>query len=155
MTSCRIRFQLCNRVDLFLSNFTTNVVGYRAGRILRLRLAVPADYVGVDRIRAQVVSASFGDGFAVIPARAAEPFWLRIDPANGQAQSALSVSVAGGLVSLSWPAIIQGATLQMTADLAGEWVDVLETPQVAEGRNRVQLFLGPGAPPSFFRLRFP
>ncbi len=144
-----------NRVDLFLSNFTTNTVGYRDGRVVRLRLAVPADYVGVDKIRAQIVAAMFGDGFSVIPTRVAEPFSLQIEPATGQTQPSLSVSAAGGLASLSWPAIIQGATLQTTADLAGEWVDVLETPQVIEGRNRVNLSLGVGAAPRFFRLRFP
>lgn len=144
-----------NRVDVFLSNFTTAQQGYRIGRLVRMRLAVPPDYVGVDRIQVQVVPESFGDGFAIVPARAGEPFSLRIAPAEGQARASLSVKMEQGWISLEWPAAIQGAMLQTTTDLGGEWVDLAEVPQVVSGQNRVQLFTGTGGRPTLFRLRFP
>jgi hypothetical protein len=143
------------RVDMFLSNFTASEQGYRVGNILRLRMAVPADYVGADRIRIQVVPESLGNGFSVIPTKAGEPFWLRIVPSEGQARPSLSVAIDNGLVSLTWPASIQGATLQTTNDLTGEWVDLPEVPEIVEGQNRVSLFTNTGSRPAFFRLRFP
>jgi hypothetical protein len=144
---------LTNRVDIYLSNFTTNIAGYHDGRLLRLRLMVPTNYNGVDTIRAQVIPESFGDGFTVIPAKAAQPFSLKITPSTGQAQSSLSITLQGGVLSLSWPITIEGVKLQTAPDLTSTWSDVSEAPQLANGRNVVQLPFATSSPKKFFRLK--
>ncbi len=146
---------LTNRVDIFLSNFTTNIPGYHDGRLLRLRLAVPTNYNGLDTIRAQVIPESLGDGFTTIPAQTAQPFILKITPATGPAQSILSITLQGGILSLSWPASIEGAKLQTAPDLTSMWSDVPDAPQLTNGRNIVQVPFAPSAPRKFFRLKLP
>jgi len=144
-----------NRVDLFLSNFTASQQGFGTGRLVRLRLGVPAGYVGTDSVRIDILPESFGDGFTVVPARTGGPFRLQVEPASGPVQPALAVSLDQGWLSLTWPASIEGATLQVAADATGGWTDLTETPQLDGDRNRVQLFVGSGGTAAFFRLRFP
>jgi hypothetical protein len=143
-------------VDLYLSNLIAGPESFGGGRLVRLQLAVPADYAGPERIVIQAEVQALADGFRVVPARAGVPFELRVVPTAGPVLAPLSVTQAGALTTLSWPAVIKNATLETSSDLAdpASWVAVAGTPSLEEGAYRVTLPTASNGLPVFFRLRF-
>jgi uncharacterized repeat protein (TIGR01451 family) len=77
-----------------------------------------------------------------------------VPPPPPDEEFAISVSITGGVIELTWDAAATGFFLEWTPALRSEsWSLVESTPELADGKNRVQLDALPGT--WFYRLRKP